>query len=53
MANIFEDKTKTIPKHDGRIVRVEFDKQDLGARKSHISGLAPKNENSIRHVKGA
>ena len=47
MANIFEDKTKTIPKHDNRIVRVEFDKQDLGARKSHISGLAPKRTGAI------
>lgn len=53
MANIFEDKTKTIPRNDPRIVRVEFDKQDLGARKSHISGIAPKNEFVIRHVKGA
>lgn len=51
MTNIFEDKTKTVPKHDNRIHRVEFDKSDLGARKSHTSGVAPKNENSIRHVK--
>lgn len=51
MANIFEDKTKSIPRHDPRIVRVEFDKSDMGARKSHISGIAPKNEFSIRHVK--
>ncbi len=52
MSNIFEDKTKTLPKNDPRIVRVKFDENEIGARKSHISGVAPKNGNSIQHVKG-
>ena len=49
--NIWQDSTKTVPKSDSRIVRVDFDKSDLGARKSHLSGMHPKNDNSIQHVK--
>lgn len=51
MADIFQNKTKTIPKSDNRVVRVPFDHSEIGARKSHISGIAPKNENVIRHTK--
>lgn len=51
--DVFHNPTKSIPKGDSRIVRVEFDKQDQGARKSHISGIAPKNSNVIKHVSGS
>lgn len=45
--------TTSIPMGDPRVQRVEFDKSDLGARKSHLKGLGAKNSNSIQHVKGA
>ena len=48
--NLWQNPTKTLPKSDSRISRVEFDKSDLAARKSHISGIAPKNDETIKHV---
>lgn len=53
--NIWHDSTSSIPKDgDGRIVRVPFDKEDIGARKSHLAKASKgKNANSIRHVKGS
>ena len=53
MASIFQDDTKSIPKNDSRVVRVPFDKEDIGARKSHIKGLAAKNNYGIQHIKGS
>lgn len=50
--NIFQDSTKTLPRSDSRIHRIEFDVSEIGARKSHISGIAPKNSNTIKHVSG-
>lgn len=47
--NIFHDGTSSIPKSDSRIERIDFDKSDLGARKSAM----PKdtvNSNTIKHV---
>lgn len=48
--NVFQDSTKTLPRSDARVVRIDFDKEDIGARKSHIAGIAPKNSNTIKHV---
>lgn len=49
--NVFKGPSQTsIPRSDARIVRVPFDKSDIGARKSHISGTLPKNDMSISHV---
>lgn len=50
--DIFHESRKTIPRSDPRVSRVPLDKEDIGARKSHLSGLAPKNSNSISHVGG-
>ena len=52
-ANIFKDNTSTIPKSDPKVSRIELDKSDFGARKSHISGIHKKNSNTIQHVKGS
>lgn len=52
-SDIFQDSTKSIPRSDARVIRVAFDCEEIGARKSHISGIAPKNDNSIKHVKGS
>jgi len=51
-SDIFQEGRKTLPRSDPRIVRVEFDKEDLGARKSHTSGIHKKNDFTIQHVKG-
>lgn len=50
--NPFSNPTKKIPMSDAQVSRVDFSKSDLGARKSHISGVAPKNGNTIKHVGG-
>jgi hypothetical protein len=47
--DIFHDPTKTVPKTDPRIVSQAFDKQDIGARKSHVPSV-PKNDLVIKHV---
>lgn len=52
-ANIFKDNTSSIPKSSAKISRIDFDKSDFGARKSHISGLHKKNSNAISHIKGS
>lgn len=51
--NIFNEPAKSIPRSDSRVIRIEFDKSDIGARKSHISGVASKNGNTIKHVAGS
>lgn len=52
--NIWQESRKSIPMDgDSRVTRIEFGKSDIGARKSHIAGVAPKNGNSIQHVSGA
>jgi len=49
--DIFQENINTVPK-DGnpQVTRVQFDKNDIGARKSHTGGALKKNENSIKHV---
>lgn len=51
-SNLFENSQTTLPENDPRVVRIEFDKNDLGARKSHLPKNI-KNDNSIVHVKGS
>ena len=51
--DIFQDKTKSIPKTTpSTIERIDFDKSDIGARKSHTNGAFKKADHAIRHVKG-
>ena len=56
MSKVFNSPGKSIPKGDGdkNVIRVGLDKSDLGARKSHLSGIKAKSPESmsIRHVKG-
>jgi len=49
-ADLFHDSTKSVPRGDARVVRVDFDHEEIGARRSHIKGISPKNSYSIRHV---
>ncbi len=51
--NIFHDPTKKLPDKDPRIVKIDMETSDIGARKSHLPKSAQvKNQNSIDHVKG-
>lgn len=50
-SDLFHDTTSTVPRSDPRIVRIELNKEDIGARPSHISNLHPKNSYGIQHVK--
>lgn len=57
MANIFEDKTRSIPMdkagENATIVRVPLTHEAIGARTSHLARADHgKNSNSIQHVKG-
>ncbi|MBU6232193.1 hypothetical protein KGP36_06120 [Patescibacteria group bacterium] len=47
--NIFQDATKSIPKSDSQINRVDFTKSEIGARPSHLP-KSVKNGNTISHV---
>ena len=49
--NIFQDPTKSIPKSDGQIVRVNMESSDIGGRKSNLPSKSAKSGNmSITHV---
>lgn len=50
MPNLFQDPTKSIPKSDGQIVRVDMEQQDIGGRKSHLPSQGKSSELSIKHV---
>lgn len=50
--NIFHDSTSKVPTKDGRIIRIDFDRSETGARLSHLpKSEQVKNGNSIEHVK--
>ena len=51
-ADIFQEGRKSIPESDPRVERIDWDKEDIGARKSHISGAHKKNGYAIKHVNG-
>lgn len=47
--DIFGSLPTSIPKSDSRIIRPDFEKQDMGARKSNMPKLS-KNGMTIVHV---
>jgi len=49
-ADIFQEGRKSIPTSDPKVERIDWDKEDIGARKSHISGAHKKNSYGIVHV---
>lgn len=53
MANIFSDPTKSIPKSDAQIVRVDMEQMDIGGRKSHLPSDQKSMDMSISHVPNA
>jgi hypothetical protein len=49
-ADIFQEGRKSIPESDPKVERIDFHKEDIGARKSHISGAHRKNSYAIVHI---
>lgn len=50
--NIFHDPTKKLPDSDPRIDKIDFEKSDIGARKSHLpTSSQVSNNQKIDHVK--
>jgi hypothetical protein len=52
MSSIFQNPTTTVPKKDARIVRIDFQTSELGARRAHMPKNAGKNDYAIQHTKG-
>ena len=48
--SIFNDPTKTAPKRDSQIIRVDFEESEIGARKDHMPRERKSDDMSIRHV---
>lgn len=51
--NIFQDSTKSVPKSDAQIVRVDMEQQDIGGRKSSLPSQQKSPDLSIEHVPNA
>ena len=51
--NIFQDNTKTVPKQDEQIVRVDMEEQQIGGRKSHLQSKGKSDVMAISHVPNA
>lgn len=51
--DIFRDPTKSIPKSDPQIVRVDMEQQEIGGRKSHLPAGSTNTSMSIDHVPNA
>lgn len=50
MTNIFQDPTKSVPKSDAQIVRVDMEQQGIGGRKSSLPPESRSDKMSITHV---
>jgi hypothetical protein len=50
MPNIFENSTKTLPKSDEQIVRVDMEQIDIGGRKSHLPAQDKSSVLPISHT---
>lgn len=48
--DIFGSLPTTVPRNDSRIKRVDFEENEIGARKSHLPKPS-KNDMTIAHVK--
>lgn len=47
--DIFQNKTKTVPKKDDQIIRVDFEQMEIAGRKDHMPNNK-KNDMNIVHV---
>jgi hypothetical protein len=48
--NIFQDSTKSVPKSDSQIVRVDMETQEIGGRKSNLPPQSKSSDMTIVHV---
>jgi hypothetical protein len=53
MVNVFQDTTKSVPKSDEQIVRVDMEQLDIGGRKSHLPAGEKSGDMAIAHVPNA
>ena len=51
--NIFQDPSKSLPKSDAQIVRVDMEQQDIGGRKSHLPAQSKSGALGLSHVPNA
>jgi hypothetical protein len=51
--NIFQNNSKTIPKSDPQIMRVDMEQIDIGGRKSHLPAKDKSESLGIQHVPNA
>lgn len=50
MVNIFRNDTKTVPKSDPQIVRVDMEQADIGGRKSALPNQEKSSAMTVEHV---
>lgn len=53
MVDLFQNTTKTLPKSDEQIVRIDMDKSDIGGRKSHLPSQEKSGVLPLSHVPNA
>lgn len=51
--NIYQNNTKTIPKSDPQIERVDMEQIDIGGRKSHLPDKMKSGALALQHVPNA
>ena len=53
MVDIFKDSSKSIPKSDSQIVRVNMEEEEIGGRKSHLPSGGKSDAMTVTHVPNA
>lgn len=53
MVSIFQDPTKSLPKKDSQIVRVDFEESEIAGRKDHMPSSDKSSDMAISHVPNA
>lgn len=48
--NIFNNSTKSVPKSDSQIVRVDMEQLDIGGRKDHLPNQMKSSDMTVKHV---
>jgi hypothetical protein len=51
--DIFKNSTKTLPKSDDQIIRVNMEQIDIGGRKSHLPAQDKSGDLTLSHVPNA
>ena len=53
MVNIFQNPSKSLPKGDDQIVRIDMDQADIGSRKSLLPAKGMSEKMTLSHVPNA